>query len=185
MAWRGAATVILDREGRYLDADEAALELLGVASVEQFRSMSPADFAAVPAGPEEQEAWRQAYRASRAQGVLAEGAVRRADGELVRVRTAILEEPDGRFRALFYPVERPTADLTARVYRVVDVLSEWRAAERRLAEVDPASEEGVALAAELALVRSQYQALVERAAGHAEQPAHALDRPAGSAAAGA
>jgi PAS domain-containing protein len=111
MVWRQAATVILDREGRYLDADDAALELLGVPSVEEFRSMSPAVFAAVPPDPEEQEAWRKAYFASRAEGVLAEGALRRTDGELVRIRTAILEEPDGRFRALFYPIERPTTNL--------------------------------------------------------------------------
>jgi PAS domain-containing protein len=164
MVWRQAATVMLDREGRYLDADEAALELLGVASVEEFRSMSPAVFAAVPPDPEEQEAWRRAYFASRAEGVLAEGALRRTDGELVRIRTAVLEEPDGRFRALFYPVERPTTNTAAKLYRIGDVLAEWRAAERQLAEVDPASEEGVALAAEVELLRQQYQELVRRAA---------------------
>lgn len=183
MVWRQAATVILDREGRYLDADDLALELLGVASVEEFRSMSPAVFAAVPPDPEEQEAWRKAYFASRAEGVLAEGALRRTDGELVRIRTAILEEPDGRFRALFYPVERPTTNLIPKVYRIGDVLAEWRAAERELAEVDPTSDEGIALAAEVAVLRSQYQELVRRAGDRAAGPSASFGRPSESAAA--
>ncbi len=163
MPWRRAATVILDREGRYLDADDAALELLGVASVEEFRTMSPAVFAAVPPDPEEQDAWRKAYFASRAEGVIAEGAVRRTDGELVRIRTAILEEPDGRFRALFYTIERPTTNVAARVFRIGDVLSEWRAAERQLREVDPNSREGRDLQREVDLLREQYQQLVKGA----------------------
>jgi len=168
--WRRAATVMLDREGRYLDADEAALELLGVGSVETFRTMSPAAFAVVPPDPEEQEAWRTAYFASRAQGVLAEIAFRRADGELIRIRSAILEEPDGRFRALFYPVERRTTNLTAKVYRIGDVLAEWRAAEREFAEVDPTSAEGIALAEQIEVLRSQYQELVKRAGSSTPGP---------------
>lgn len=164
MEWRQAAVVMLDREGRYLDADDAALALLGVASVEAFRAMSPEDFAAVPPDAVEQEAWRKAYFASRAEGVLAEGAFRRTDGELVRIRTAILEEPDGRFRAMFYPVERPTTNLTAKLYRIGDVLAEWRAAERRLDEVDPDSHTGRELHREVALLREQYQQLTKRAA---------------------
>ncbi|HEX5148514.1 MAG TPA: hypothetical protein VFW02_05495 [Candidatus Limnocylindrales bacterium] len=183
MVWEHAAAVILDREGRYLDADDAALELLGVASVEEFRSMSPAAFAAVPPDPEEQEAWRKAYFSSRAEGVLAESALRRTDGELVRIRTAIIEEPDGRFRALFYPIERPTTNLSAKIYRIGDVLAEWRAAERKLAEVDPESDEGIALAAEVALLRSQYQELFKRAAKRAGSVSASFGRPAGSAAA--
>ncbi|MEO5965653.1 MAG: hypothetical protein ABIR11_09335, partial [Candidatus Limnocylindrales bacterium] len=71
-----------------------------------------------------------------AHGVLAEGLFRRIDGELVRVRTAILAEPDGRYRALFYPVERPTTNLSSRVFRMADVLQEWRAVERRLVDLD-------------------------------------------------
>jgi PAS domain-containing protein len=163
MPWTHAATVILDREGRYLDADESALDLLGVASVDELRMTPPDAFAAVPPDPAEQEAWRKAYFASRAEGVLAEGAFRRRDGELVRVRTAIMEEPDGRLRALFYPIERPTTNLSARTYRIGDVLAEWRAAERRLAEVDVDTDEGRALQRDVEVLRAQYQQLFRRA----------------------
>jgi len=88
-----------------------------VASVDELRALPGDAFAAIPPDPAEQEAWRAAYFASRPEGVLAEGAFRRLDGELVRVRSAILEEADGRFRALFYPVERPTTKLSAKMYR--------------------------------------------------------------------
>jgi PAS domain-containing protein len=165
MIWARAATVILDRDGRYLDADELALDLLGVATVDELRSMSPDAFAAVPPDPVEQEAWRKAYFASQAEGVLAEGAFKRTDGELVRVRTAVIEQDDGRFRALFYPIERPTTNLSARVYRIADVLGEWRAAERRLAELSPDSEEGRRVTAEIDLLRQQYHDLFRRSAG--------------------
>jgi PAS domain-containing protein len=164
MPWTRAATVFLDREGRYLDADELALDLLGVSSVDELRTLSGDVFAAVPPDLIEQEAWRAAYFASQAEGVLAEGAFRRLDGELVRVRSAIMEEPDGRFRALFYPIERPTTNLAAKTYRIGDVLSEWRAAERRLADIDPQSPEGAAIQAEVEILRSQYHELVRRAA---------------------
>ena len=163
MPWMRAATVLLDRDGRYLDADETALDLLGVASVEELRRTPPDAFAAVSPDPEEQEAWRKAYFASRADGVLAEGAFRRLDGELVRVRTAIIEEPDGRFRALFYPIERPTTNLAAKTYRIGDVLSEWRAAERRLADLDPGSDEGRTVQRDVEVLQEQYRQLFRRA----------------------
>lgn len=162
MPWTTAATVILDVEGHYLDADPAALELLGVSSVEELRATPPDRFAVVPPDPEEQEAWRRAYFASRAEGVLAEGPFRRLDGELVRVRTAILEEPDGRFRALFYPIERPTTNLSTRLYRIADVLTEWRAAERRLIDVPAGSPEAERLNAEIELLREQYRRMFDR-----------------------
>ena len=165
MVWTRSATIILDRDGRYLDADEAALELLGVPTVDELRATSPDRFAAVPPDPDEREAWREAYFSSRAEGVLAEGAYRRLDGELVRVRTAIIEEADGRFRALFYPVERPTTNLTAKVYRIADVLAEWRAAERRLVALEPGTAEAGQVTADIELLREQYQRMFRRSMG--------------------
>jgi PAS domain-containing protein len=154
---------MFDSDGRYVEADAAALDLLGVRSFEELRSTPPERFAAMPPDPQEQEAWRQAYLASRAEGVLAELAYRRLDGELVRVRTAIMDEGEGRYRALFYPIERPTTDLSARVYRIGDVLEEWRGAERRLVALDPESAEARQVAADVALLRDQYHELFHRA----------------------
>jgi len=154
-----AATVVLDSAGGFLDADEAALELLGVASVEELRSLSPARFSPVPPDPEAEVAWRQAYFATPAGGVLAEVPFRRLDGELVRVRTAIVDEGEGRFRALFYPIERPTTNLVPRVYRIAEVVAEWREAERRLVEVDASSAEAEGLRTDIELLREQHNVM--------------------------
>jgi PAS domain-containing protein len=154
---------MLDSEGHYLDADETALELMGVDSVEELRALAPEAFAALPPDPDEQEAWRQAYFASRAEGVLAEFAFRRLDGELVRVRLAILDLGDDRYRALFYPIERPTSDLTARIYRIAEVLSEWRRVERQLVDLDPESDEARRLTEDIELLREQHSTLFDEA----------------------
>jgi hypothetical protein len=82
--------------------------------------------------------------------------------ELVRVRTAIIPEPSGGYRALLYPVERPTTNLTPRIYKIADVLAEWRVAERRLVDIDPATDEGQRVSAEVEQLREQYQVLFER-----------------------
>jgi len=46
------------------------------------------------------------------------------------------------------------------------VLAEWRAIERRLAVIDPASEEAEGLRAEARVLRDEYRHLVQEAAAH-------------------
>jgi PAS domain-containing protein len=161
MPWRRAASVIVDSEGRYVDADEAALDLLGVASVEALRAMPPDRFSALPPDPDEQAAFRRAYFATRAEGLLAELAIRRLDGELVRARTAIIDQGEGLYRALFYVVERPTTDLSARIFRIADVLAEWRSAERELVALDPDSDEAHEIHETIDLLRAQHRTLFD------------------------
>ena len=158
-----AAAVTLDAAGRYVDANDTALDLLGVPSVDVLRSTSPDAFSPVPPDPEEAAAFQQAYAASAAKGLLVESAFRRTDGELVRARTAILPEGDG-YRVVFHPIERPTANLSVRVYTISDVLAEWRQAERRLVEVAPDSDEAARVADQIELFRTQYQQMFHRSA---------------------
>lgn len=165
MPWRTAGIVMLDQEGRYRDANVVALELLGVDSVEQLRATSPGAFQPLPPDAEHEEAFREAFLDPPFRGLIGEGAVRRLDGELVRVRIAIIPEPSGGYRALLYPVERPTSNLEARVYKIADVLAEWRTAERRLVDLDPETAEGRRVAADVELLREQYQLLFNRKAG--------------------
>jgi PAS domain-containing protein len=162
LPWRSACVVLLDADGRYRDADASALDLLGVGTVDELRTMSPDAFQPAPASPEDQEAFRAAFVDALFQGLIGEGPIRRTDGELVRVRTAILPEPDGGFRILLYPVERPPTNLEPRIYKIADVLAEWRSAERRLVEVDQGTPEGRQIAADVDLLRSQYQLLFSR-----------------------
>lgn len=46
------------------------------------------------------------------------------------------------------------------------VLDEWRALERRLAQIDPASEEAELLVPEARALRDEYQHLVDEAIAH-------------------
>jgi PAS domain-containing protein len=165
MVWRSAAVVQLGPDGRYMDADEAALELLGVSTVEELRATPPETFQVEPEDPAATEAFQRAMVDARFQGLIGEGAFRRRDGELVRVRTAIIPEPEGGYRALMYPVERPTTNLVPRIYKIADVLAEWRTAERRLVDVDPDSDQGRQLAADVELLRQQYQQLFHQKIG--------------------
>ena len=158
------AAVTLDAAGRYVDANQTALELLGVASVEALRETEPDAFSPQPPDPEEQAAFQQAYIASAAKGLLVESAFRRTDGELVRARTAVLPEGDG-YRVVFHPIERPTANLSVRVYTISDVLAEWRQAERKLVDVEPGSEEAARVSEQIELFKDQYQRMFHQTAG--------------------
>jgi PAS domain-containing protein len=155
-SWQGAGVLLTDAEGRYFDADPVALDLLGVSSVEQLRATPVTAFQPVPVDPNEEAAFRAAFAASAAQGLIGEGAIRRLDGELVRVRTAILPTGDG-YRVLLDAIERKTTNIVPRVYAISDVLAEWQSAELRLVEVSPTSDEGRRLAGEVAFLRGQYQ----------------------------
>jgi PAS domain-containing protein len=159
------AVLLLDSNGRYVDANPPALDLLGVPSVELLRATPPETFSVVRADPEEEAAFRQAYAESAARGLLIESAFRRTDGELIRARTAILPDDEGGYRALLHPIERPTNDLSWRIYTVADVLAEWRSAERRLVEIDEADEEAAGIRQQIELLREQYQRMFSRSSG--------------------
>jgi PAS domain-containing protein len=172
--WKSAGVIVTDVNGGYLDANDAALELLGVPTAEDLRATPPGAFQPEAPDPDEEHAFRAAFLDAMFQGLIGEGVIRRLDGELVRVRTAIVPITEG-FRILLYPVERPTTNLAPKVYKITDVLAEWRSAERRLVTVDPDSDEGRQLQAEVELLRDQYHAMFDRTAGSTNG---ARDRPA-------
>jgi PAS domain-containing protein len=159
MVWHTAAVVILGADGRYVDADDTALDLLGVPCVDALRAKPPGAFRATPRDETEALELQRSIAEATFHGLLAETPLRRADGEVIRVRTALVPTPGGGYRVLLYPVERPTTDLSARVYRITDVLAEWRSAERRLVDVDPTSAEGQQVMADVDLLREQYHEL--------------------------
>lgn len=165
--WKHAAAIRLDAAGRWQDASDEALELLGVPSVEALRALPSDAFAPDPVDPVEQAAFADAYASSLAQGMLIESPFRRLDGELVRARAAVLPDDDGGYRLLFYPVERPTTNRSTKVFTIADVLAEWRGAERRLVALDPGSAEARRVAGEIELLRVAHGRLFRRAHGTA------------------
>jgi PAS domain-containing protein len=164
--WEHAAAIRLDAAGRWQDASDEALELLGVPSVDALRGLPPDAFTPEPVDPVEQAAFADAYASSLAQGMLIESPFRRLDGELVRARAAVLPDDEGGYRLLFYPVERPTTNRSTRVFTIADVLAEWRGAERRLVALDPDSAEARRVAGEIELLRVAHGRLFRRAHDH-------------------
>ena len=163
MTWERAATLRIDATGRWLDATDEALDLLGVPSVAALRDLPSDAFSAAPPDPVEQAAFREAYGAAFAQGLLIEGPYRRLDGELGRARTAVLPDPDGAYSLLFYPLERPTTNLTTRILTIAEVLNEWRGAERRLVALDPDSDEAKRVTDEIDALRETHRRLFRKA----------------------
>src|SRR5438876_4499807 len=130
------AVIRMDATGRYIGANQAALELLGV-TLAELRESPPDRFAISPTDPSEQAALRTAWEAGGSRPLVGTAGLRRADGVMIRVSYAIETARPG-FRARLWKVEgSPHAPPS--VFAVGAVLREWRAAERHLAEVVPGS----------------------------------------------
>jgi PAS domain S-box-containing protein len=148
------AVIMLDAAGRYVDANAAALQLLGV-SLGELRTSAPDRFAVRPMADVEQAELRGHWEAGGAQPVVGTAGIRRADGTMIRVSYAVEVSGSG-VRARLWPVDgAPEAPTT--LYSVGDVLREWRAAERELAELAPGTPEWARTIDEIAVLRSQYQ----------------------------
>jgi PAS domain-containing protein len=148
------AVVVLDRNGRYIDANQAALDLLGVSLGDLLGSPS-SRFSIEPTGEGDQAALTSEWSDTGHQPLLGTAGLRRGDGTTIRVSYAIERSEDG-FRARLSPVGG-AADAPSTVYSVGSVLREWRAAERSLSALDPGSSDWSRVADEIEMLRSRYQ----------------------------
>jgi PAS domain-containing protein len=160
------AVLTLDTAGRYIDANAAALDLLGV-SLAELRSSAADRFAVRPTIEAEQAALRAQWSSGGTDPLVGTAGIRRADGTMIRVAYAI-EAADAGFRARLWHVEGPP-DAPASIFTVGDVLREWRAAERVLVELAPGTPEWARTLSEIELLRGRYQELFK-----------AVEPPAGS-----
>jgi PAS domain-containing protein len=150
------AVIAIDATGRYVDANAAALDLLGV-SLAELRTSAPDRFALRPTVDVEQAALRSRWESGGTQPLVGTTGLRRADGTTVRVAYAI-EAADAGYRARLWQVEgSPHAPPS--VFTVGDVLREWRAAERVLAALVPGTPEWARTVSEIELLRGKYQEL--------------------------
>jgi PAS domain S-box-containing protein len=148
------ALVIIDAEGRYVDGNAAALEILGV-TLDELRSASSATFAAGPVDPEQAGAFRVAWEAAGRPDITGETTVRRPDGDLARVRFAITLRADDTYAAAFERISGPASGPVA-LRTMGAVLAAWRAAERRLESLEPGSQEWTEAQDEVAWLRDQH-----------------------------
>ena len=129
--------LVADREGRYLDADDSALELLGV-TLDELRSMRVGDFS----GPHREMAatvWRR-LAATGQDMSSGEGTLFLPSGSQVRVRyKRIAVLPGGAYELDMEPLEGAVAGEAQDAARppISDrpstILREWRVAEREMA----------------------------------------------------
>ncbi len=150
-----SATIVLDATGLVEEANEAALELLGT-TLGELKAAPRGAFAAQPAPPGEEADLRKQWEAAGRPELAGETTIRRVDGREVRVRYLIVLREDGRFEAILEPTGGPS-ETPNTVFALGTVLSQWRAAERRLAAIAPDSPEWAAVSAEISTLRTIYQ----------------------------
>ena len=138
------SAVIVAADGRYLDADDDALRLLGL-TMEALHRYSVGDFSG-PLASVVRMVWRRYTRTGRTIP-LAEATLHLPDGSEVRVRyTRIDRLANGRYELQLEPAD-DSGDVPV-VARPAEILAEWRAAEREAALVGgPAAAEAEALRA--------------------------------------
>ena len=152
----------LDAAGRYVGANDVALEILGV-TLDELLASTPDRFAVEPADPEAQAALESQWERDGRAPVVGTTPLRRADGRVIRVTYGIAPTEDG-FEARIRPADAAPSDAPT-LYTVGDVLRQWRAAERRLAELTPASTDWSDAQAEIEMLRRLYQDLFAGARG--------------------
>jgi PAS domain-containing protein len=150
------AVIRIDAAGRYVDANAAALELLGV-TLAELRA-SPGDrFAIRPANVAEQAAFRAEWGSAGARPLVRTAGLKRGDGATIRVSYAIEADESGFVARLWEVPGSP--DAPPSVFSVGEVLRSWRAAERELAELQQGSPEWARTVSEIELLRDRYREL--------------------------
>jgi PAS domain S-box-containing protein len=149
------AAITLDRSGHYLDANAAALDLLGV-SLDELRGSAPDRFSMGPPVDADQAAAR-AHLESSSSPLVGTTGLRRADGTTVRVAYAIESAETGYLARLW--VIDGSAHEPATIHNADEVLRNWRAAERALAELTPGTREWARTLSEIEVFRNEYQEL--------------------------
>ena len=152
--------MVLNADGTTAEASPGALELLGL-TLEQLRALPPGALSPEPRDPAASEAFREQWERQGSPDIGGEATMRRLDGTSIRVRFGLKPIEDGRFLALIEPVSGPTEQPPV-VFTAGQVLAEWRAAERRMVEVPPDSQDWHDAQAEIETFRKRYQELFKR-----------------------
>jgi PAS domain-containing protein len=150
------ATLLINADGTYEDGNAAALAILGLTR-EELRAL-PAQALSMQNDRALAEDVRASWERSGSDPIIGQGTVRRPDGVPVRVAFLLVPRKDGRFVAVLRP-SSGAADRPASWFTTGQILSTWRAAERRLEAVIDGSAEWDAIQVEIAAFREQYQRL--------------------------
>jgi PAS domain-containing protein len=147
------ASITIDAVGRFVDANEAALELLGV-SLPELLASPPERFTIRPPVEVDQSASHGEWATGGSQPRVGTAGLRRGDGT---IRVAYAIEPAGSgYRARLWPAEDAPPTATSGL-TVGGVLREWRSAERELAGLVPGTPEWLRRLSEIEALRGRYQ----------------------------
>jgi PAS domain-containing protein len=160
------ATLLINADGTYADGNAAALEILGVTQ-EELRRL-PAQALSMESDRALAEDLRLSWGEDGSQPLVGQGTVKRPDGGLVRVKFLLVPRRDGHFVAILRPSGDAT-DLPASLFTTGQILSTWRAAERRLEAVAAGSAEWRAIQIEIDAFREQYQRLFAAETGRSSE----------------
>ena len=157
MAATDDAVIVIGPEGSYEDASEVALDLLGV-SRDEFRALPPGSLSTLSEA--EAAPLREEWERQHPDAAMGRSVIKRPDGTRIAVSFVLRPRDDGRWEAVL----RPVAGMVSApriVFTVGHVLSEWRAAERRLEELHPDSPDWESVRADIELFRAEYRRLFE------------------------
>jgi PAS domain-containing protein len=154
--------LIFDQDGRYLDATDELVELLGYERTE-LRQARVADLLAV--GPEPVETfWQTFVNAGRWAAEERHVSLRRKDGSLVATVLRGLEPGPGPGTWIARAAPRVNEEEPMDASQLPAILAEWRALSRRLTELDESDPQRRSIQARIEDVRSRYQSAARRRA---------------------
>jgi len=148
-----AGSALLAPDGRYLDADPAALDLYCV-TLDVLRHKHVGDFSPDEYVDLTRHLWNLWVVSSLGS---AEGGatVLRGDGRLIRLWVGLQRQDDGNICMTIKPVDEPIRQAPA--VRVQNVLGQWRDLERHLAEAAPDDDLREEIESRIDALREEYQ----------------------------
>jgi hypothetical protein len=151
------ASITVTADGTVLKATDAALALLGL-TFGELKALPRGALSAEPADPEADVAFMAQWEEQGRPDIGGAATLKLLDGKRIRVRFALRPLDDGGFLVL---LDRTTGrvEQPASVFTGGKLMSEWRAAERRLAEVEPGGPEAEWIESEIERLRTLYQSL--------------------------
>ncbi len=135
------ARVLIASDGAYLDADQLALDLLGV-TLETLRMHHVGDFTVPELREPSQASWQHLAATGQTDFLIDETYLLRPDGTatVVKVHPVMSGEQAGTWWARFEVIPAPRGTVLS-LARPQQVLGAWRAAERRAAALQPGTPE--------------------------------------------
>ena len=135
------ARVLISADGRYLDANALALELLGV-DADALRTHQVGDFTVPEFRDGSRASWAHMAATGQVEFLIDETFLLRPDGtaSVVKVHPVVPGEAPGTWWAQFEPIAGPRGRVLS-LAKPNQVLNAWRAAERRAAALPEGTEE--------------------------------------------